>query len=54
MNSSILYNFRNDVEDDISLKINMEELYEKKPRPVRQIFMLPNHLKCHGETLANV
>ena len=37
MNSSILYNFRNDVEDDISLKINMEELYEKKQKQAMNI-----------------
>ena len=37
MNSSILYNFRNDVEDDISLKINMEELYEKKQKQAMNV-----------------
>ena len=37
MNSSILYNFRNDVEDDISLKINMEELYEKNKKQAMNV-----------------
>lgn len=37
MNSSILYNFRNNVDDDISLKINMEELYEKKQQQAMNV-----------------